>query len=86
MPQTRGDCSTALKFESSETVHEGRFCHVSRGNKTTTLEARKNSERIHEPTISATFTQSGTASPRTKPASALMKPGASFNPGISSNW
>ena len=31
MPQTRGDCSTALKFESSETVHEGPFCHVPRG-------------------------------------------------------
>lgn len=95
-PQTRGDCSTALKFESSETVHQSAFCRSVPGEPSGTSLPGENAWRaikgrarcfecIHELTVRAVFASSSTDSPKTKPASARMKFGSSFNPGINSN-
>src|SRR4026207_465109 len=41
-PQTRGDCSIALKFESSETVHESTLCRCVPGEPSGTSFAGEN--------------------------------------------
>src|SRR5688572_18312665 len=52
--QTRGDCSTAPKFESSESVHENQNRHVFLSNGEVDL-GKEKVERIHEPIIPAIF-------------------------------
>ena len=96
-PQTRGDCSTALKFESSETVHEsGTLSLFSRGAIRQVIQRRECLARdqrkregrlkyLYELAVLAAFASSSTDSPKTKPASARIKLGSSFNPGINSN-
>lgn len=57
MPQTRGDCSTALKFESSETVHEGAFCrYVPREPSGTSFGGENAGTRLKETGELSTFT------------------------------